>query len=161
MHGFNDAFDVHDLTHLERIRQREGPWFQIFINGCAHLVEIFSSLRDPARRHIGLDLNERNSGVGRARGVAEFFELVCIAAMIEPVVDQDHAARSVHFGIHRFAEKLRMLGVGFAREDALFIEFLGLVAENHNQLVFDIKAGVVIVVVFRRRDAIPCEHHAT
>jgi hypothetical protein len=52
-----------------------------------------------------------------------------------------------------------MLRVDLAREDALLVELLRLVAQHEHDLVAHVDALVVVVVVLRRGDAVSGEHH--
>src|ERR1022692_1099240 len=69
------------------------------------------------------------------------------------------AARAVHLGVRGLAPKLRVLRVDLAREDALLVELLRLVAHDEHDLVVRVDALVVVVVVLWRRDAVSGEHH--
>ena len=80
--------------------------------------------------------------------------------MAGAIVDQDHSARAVVLGVHHFAEKLRVLGVDFAGEYALLVELLRFVTQDQRQLVLDVHAGVIVVVVFARRDSVSDEDDA-
>ncbi len=65
----------------------------------------------------------------------------------------------MHFCIHRFTENLGVDGVDFALENALLVEFLRLVAQHQNDLVFGVQSGIIVVIVFGSRDPIAREYH--
>ena len=92
-------------------------------------------------------------------GDAEFLQFVGVARMVGAVGYQDHAGRAVHLGVGRLGGKLRVLGESLAFEDALVVRFLRLVAQHQDDLAFHVEAGIVVVVVFRRGDAVAGEDH--
>ncbi len=138
VHGFDHALDIHVGAHFERIRQRKRMRLEIAVDGRGFFVQILAGRFDPARRDFEADLHEGNAGVVRPDGLAKFFHVVGIAAMIGLVVDENDAARAVQFGIDGFAEKLRVFSIDAAVEHAFFVVLLRLVAQNQHQLVADV-----------------------
>ena len=91
--------------------------------------------------------------------LAESLQLVGRRFVIDAVVDQDHAGGAVLSRIGGFAVGLRVIGVNLAVEHALFVVFLRLVRQHHDEFAAYIYARVIVVVVFRRRDSVPGENH--
>jgi len=92
---------------------------------------------------------------------AELLQLVGIAGVRGAVVDQDHGRSAVHLGIDGLVDEDGVGGEVLAGEDTVLIRLLRFVPQNQDQLAFDVKTGVVIVVILGRRDAIAGEHHLT
>ncbi len=86
-----------------------------------------------------LDLHEGDAGVGGAGGDAELLEFVGVAGMVGAVVDQDHADGAVQLGVGGLGGELGVLGVGLAFEDALGVRLLRLVAQDEDDLAFDVE----------------------
>jgi hypothetical protein len=75
------------------------------------------------------------------------------------IVDQQHGLGAVKLGIGRLAENLRMGGIDFAFEDALFVELLRLMAQQQNDLALHIQPRIIVVIIFGRGDAEAREDH--
>ena len=75
------------------------------------------------------------------------------------IVDQQDRLGAVNFGVGGLAEDLRVGGINLAVEDALVVELLRLVTQKDHDLVFDVQARVVVVIVFGRGDAEAREDH--
>ncbi len=71
-------------------------------------------------------LQKRDAAFRGPVDVAEFLQIVAVAAVGGDVVDQNDACRAVHFGVRRLSGKLGMLGEA-AGEYALLIVFLRFV----------------------------------
>ncbi len=121
--------------------------------------QILAAGRQPLVHHSGLHLHELDARIVGARGGAEFLQIVGIAGMRGDIVDQQHGLGAVNLGIGRFAEDLRVRGVDLAVEHALVVELLRFVAQQQNDLAFDVEARVVVVIVLGRGDAEAGEHH--
>ena len=75
----------------------------------------------------------------------ELFERV--RTVIGIVIHVDDGDGSVRAGIQRLAEELGVLGVDAAFEDAVVLELLRLVAEQHHDFAADVDVRVIVVVV--------------
>ena len=102
---------------------------------------------------VGLHLHELDAGVVRARGGAEFLQIVGVAGMRADVVDQQHRLGAVNLGVGGLAEDLRVRGVDLAFKHALVVELLRLVTQQQNDLALHVEARVVVVIVFGSGDA--------
>ena len=68
-------------------------------------------------------------------------------------------AAPCNLGVGGFGGELRVLGKGLAFEDALGVRSPAVRGADQDDLAFDVEAGVVVVAVFRRGDAVAGEDH--
>ncbi len=79
--------------------------------------------------------------------------------VIEGIVDKNDASRAVQLGVGGLAKELGVLGVDLAVKHTVLIELLRLVPQNQHQLVLYVQAGVIVIAVFRRGNAITGKNH--
>src|SRR6202020_1089925 len=91
-------------------------------------AEVVAVLLHPVCGRIVLDANEEYAGILGSGGFGEFAKVVWSAFVVIRVVDENHAARSVHLGIDRLIGK---------RHVFLMRIFLGLVAEDEDEFAGD------------------------
>src|SRR5215510_96183 len=137
------------------IRQVKGLWFQIRIDFLLNRGDILAG---------GLEKRKERLAPGMYRWYAE---IVCFCAacgrsdffvcMVQ-VRNEYNSARPVLPGIDGFVDKGRVPCEIRAVKRALRIRFLRFVPQHNDDLVFYIKPPVVIVMKFRRCDAVPCEY---
>ena len=159
VHGLDGALDVEIGVHADGIGEGEGLGLEVLIDRGFNFLQALAGIGEPLFDAGFLHLHKRNAGIGGARGDAEFLQFIGLARMVGAVGDQDHAGRTVHFGIGCLGGELRVLGEGLAFEDALRVRFLGLVAHHQDDLAFDVETGVVVVAVFGRGNAVAGEDH--
>ena len=78
--------------------------------------------------------------------------------MVGAVRHQDDPGGAVQFGVGSLGGKLRVLRQGLAFKHALGVGFLRLVTQDQDDLAFDVQAGIVVVAVFRRCNAVAGEN---
>ena len=142
-------------------RKGEGARLQVLVDlRCDVVQSSFPRRRTSVRRPRPLSAQTEFRASAGPAVVPKFSSWSASPRWLGAIVDQNHAARAVHFRVRRLAEELRVLGVDLAREDALLVVFLRLVPQDQDQLVLYVDTGVVVVVVLAGGDAISGENNA-
>ena len=145
--------------HANRVGEGEGLRLEVLIDIALNLFQALAGIGKPLFDAGFLDLHKRNAGVRGARGNAELLQFVGCARMVGAIGHQNHAGSTVDLGVGGLGGKLRVLGKGLAFKDALGVRLLRLVAQHQYDLAFDVEARIVVVVVFRRGDAVAHKDH--
>jgi hypothetical protein len=98
----------------------------------------------PVLGDIGFDSNEQDACVLGSGGFGEFADVVSGPVVVVGVVDEDHAACSVHLGIDSLVGN---------RDVFLMRILLAFVTEDQDKFAGDIEARVVVVIFLLVGDA--------
>ena len=124
-----------------------------FLQGCAGGLQ-------PAVRDVRLHLHHWDGSESGPSQPGEFIHFVRIS-VIGDVVHQQEGLCPVKACVDGLDLGLRVTRVDLPGEDALLVEFLRFVPDHQHDFVLDVEAGVIVVVVLGRGDAVTGKHHRT
>ena len=153
------ALDVHREIDLERVWKRERLRLEIFVDLFAQHLQILACGFEPGGRLFSANLHKRNAGIAGSCSAGKDLQLVIRALAVEERIHKDYGFGPVNLGVHGLVLQLRMGGVCLAFKLALFVELLRFLPQQQHDLALDVQARVVVIAVFRRRDAVARKHH--
>ena len=134
--------------------------FQVLVDAVQDFAQVATFRFEPRLGGRFFHLHEQDAGIGGSGGLAEGIQPVLRGRVVRVrVVDEDYCAGAVHLGVHSLNGEGRVLCQLLALEDALFVFFLGLVADQQNDLVLYVDPRIVVIVIFVRGDSVSHEHH--
>ena len=120
-----------------------------------HLFQGLAGGLKPRVRDRVLHLHHHDADILRPADAAEARQQIFFA-VAQLAVENDHRLRSVIAGVDGLGDELRVLRESVIA--ALLREARRFVAQNNDDLVFDVEAGVVVIVEFVGRGAVSREH---
>ena len=155
--GFDNAPHVGFHSDMDVAREREGAGLKVFVDIAIDVAEIPAALLQQFFAGFGLHHYERDAGVGGPGVAGEFFQVAGTGT--QDVGENDGPFGAMEFGVSGFGIELGVASVDAAREWALVVCLLRFAAEEDDDLVFDVDAGVIVIVVLGSGDAVAHEDH--
>ena len=130
---------------MKRVGKSERRGLGARVDLLLHVFQRFARGLKPGFRDRILHLHHDDADILRAADAAEARQQIFFA-VAQFAVDDDDRFRAVIAGVDGLGDQLRMLRQSVIA--ALFCEARRLVAQHNDDLVFDVEAGVVVVVEF-------------